>query len=77
MKKRIVGIFVCLLLIANVSPVIGLTNNFKRIADEDVGSLIVTLESESYSIDSSIGDKTEIIMEGYGNISCRNLSAFT
>ena len=68
MKIKVINIFLCLLLIANVIPVIGLTNNSERTADEDVKSLIVTLESESYLIDRSIGDKTEIIMGEYGNI---------
>ncbi|GAG29450.1 unnamed protein product, partial [marine sediment metagenome] len=73
MKKKILGIFVCMLLIATAFSVIGLAEDDKIkavtiLAEKESRSLIVTLESEPYTITTSFDDKTEINMIEYGSI---------
>ena len=73
MKKKILGIFVCMLLIATAFSVIGLAEDDKikavtTLAEKESRSLIVTLESELYTITTSFDDKTEINMIKYGSI---------
>ena len=73
MKKRMIGIFVCMLLIATALPAVGLVEDSKIKAgattvDKEGGSLIVTLESALYTIADAVEGKTEIMMEGYGSI---------
>ena len=71
MKKKIIVFFVCMLFVVTVFPVVGLTedNEIKAVTntvDKESESLIVTLESASYTITTSAEEKTEITMEGYG-----------
>ena len=72
MKKKILCIFVCMLLIAVAFPIVGLAEdnenkNGTSTVDKECGSLIVTLESEPYTI-TFADEKNEINMVGYGSI---------